>query len=63
MLGEAGLLRFNDVADAFMQAFMLRETNVKDVCLELAREGKIENSWGGGARKPNDQTQIALTKP
>lgn len=63
MLGEAGSLPFIDVADAFMQAFMLRETNVKDVCVELAHEGKIENSWGGGTRKPNDQTQITLTKP
>jgi hypothetical protein len=63
MLGEAGLLPFTNVADALMQAFMLRETNVKDVCVELAREGKIENRWGGGARKPNDQTQINVAKP
>jgi three-Cys-motif partner protein len=63
ILGEAGLLPFANVADALMQAFMLRETNVKDVCVELAREGKIENTWGGGARKPNDQTQINVAKP
>ena len=63
MLGEAESLPFIDLADAFMQAFMLRETNVKDVCVELAREGKIANNWGGGTRKPSDQTQINLTKP
>lgn len=63
MLSEAESLPFIDVAGALMQAFMLRERNVKDVCVELARECKIENSWGGGTRKPNDQTQIILTKP
>lgn len=63
MMHEAGPLPFIDVADTFMQAFMLRETNIKDVCVELASEGKIENTWGGGARKPKDQTQITLTKP
>jgi three-Cys-motif partner protein len=63
MLGEAGPLLFGDVVDAFLQVFMLRETNVKDVCVELAREGNIENSWGGGARKPNNQTKITPTKP
>jgi three-Cys-motif partner protein len=61
MLGEAGALFFIDLVDAFMEAFMLRETNIKDVCVELAREGKIQNSWGGGTRKPNDQTRITLT--
>ena len=62
MLGEAASRRFANVADAIMQPFMLRETNVKDMCVELAREGKIENTWGGGARKPNDQTQITFAE-
>jgi three-Cys-motif partner protein len=62
VLGEAKSTPFTNVVDALLQAFMLRETNVKDLCVELAREGKIANSWGGGARKPNDQTQIVLTK-
>lgn len=62
MLDESNSLFFIDVVDALMQAFMLRETNVKDVCVELAQEGKIENSWGDGSRKPNNQTRIALTK-
>jgi three-Cys-motif partner protein len=44
MLGEAKSTPFTNVVDALLQAFMLRETNVKDVCVELAREGKIENS-------------------
>lgn len=63
MLSESEALLFTDVVDALLQAFMLRETNVKDVCVELSREGKIENNWGGGTRKPNDRTQIAVPKP
>ena len=38
MMAEAKSLPFTDVVDALMQAFMLRETNVKDVCVEMARE-------------------------
>jgi three-Cys-motif partner protein len=60
MLGESDALHFADVVDTLLQAFMLRETNVKDVCVELAREGRIQNSWGGGTRKPSDRTQIAM---
>jgi hypothetical protein len=33
------------------------------LCVELAREGKIESNWGDGSRKPSDQTQITLAKP
>jgi hypothetical protein len=39
---------------------MLRETNVKDMCVELAKEGKIENTWGIGGRKPTDRTVVRL---
>lgn len=31
--------------------------------LGIALPTIIVNSWGGGARKPNNQTKIALTKP
>jgi hypothetical protein len=63
MMNEAVSLRFIEAVDALLQAFMLRETNLKDVCVELAREGQIKNSWGGGPRKPSDQTQLILTHP
>ncbi len=59
MLRSAGPQRFSKIADALMQAFMLRETNIKDVCVELMREGKIQNTWGGGSRKPEATTLIA----
>jgi len=63
MLAEARVIPFTEAVDILLQAFMVRETNLKDVCVELAREGKIQNSWGDGGRKPNDQTRIISTKP
>src|ERR1700676_4133369 len=39
---------------------LFRETNVKDVCVDLAKTGKIENTWGGGNRKPTDDDMIKL---
>jgi hypothetical protein len=39
---------------------MLRETNVKDICVALAKAGRIENTWGNGNRKPRDETVIKL---
>jgi three-Cys-motif partner protein len=60
MINQAGSLQFTEVVDALLQAFMLRETNVRDVCVDLEREGKIKNSWGAGNRKPIDSTQIIL---
>ena len=61
-LAKVRSLPFARVVDALLEAFMLRETNVKDVCVELAGEGKIQNSWGDGRRKPNDQTQITIAR-
>ncbi len=43
-----------------LQSYMLRVTNVKDICVELAKAGKIENTWGGGNRKPRDNDLIKL---
>jgi three-Cys-motif partner protein len=60
LLSQRGSLRFNSVVDGLLQAFMLRETNVKDVCVDLAREGKVQNTWGTGMRKPGDETIIKL---
>ena len=60
LLAPTGTLPFTIAVDALLQAYMLRETNVKDVCCDLAAEGKIERSWGAGNRKPNDVTVIKL---
>ncbi|HJT42372.1 MAG TPA: three-Cys-motif partner protein TcmP [Rhizomicrobium sp.] len=56
-------LKFSQIIDGLLKAFMLRETNVKDICVALAKDGKIENSWGSGNHKPKDNTIVKLTKP
>lgn len=69
VLASAGLMAtlplygpfyFSSVVVALLQAYMLRETNVKDICLDLAKAGKIENTWGGGNRKPRDENMVKL---
>ena len=61
MLSTApGGIAFVSILDTMLQAFMLRETNVKDVCVELAKEGKVKTTWGSGIRKPTDGTVIKL---
>jgi hypothetical protein len=51
---------FSTVVVLLLQAYMLRETNVKDICRELAKSGTIENTWGGGNSKPQDEDMIRL---
>ncbi len=58
MLEEHGPQPFTSVVDKLLQEFMLRETNVKVVCAELARKGLIKNTWGSGNRRPSDQSII-----
>jgi hypothetical protein len=59
-LSLSGPFHFSSVVVTLLQAYMLRETNVKDICLDLARAGKIENTWGGGNRKPRDEDMVKL---
>jgi len=37
-------------------------TNVKDIGVKLAKEGRIENTWGTGNRKPRGETPIKLAR-
>ena len=60
MLALNGPLRFSSVVARLLQTYMLRETNIKDICVDLARAGRIENTWGGGHRKPRDKSIIKL---
>ena len=53
-------LRFARVVDNLLQAHMVRETNVKDICIDLAIAGKIKMTWGGRNRKPNDDSVIEI---
>lgn len=60
VLTDGSPIRFSSVVTALLEPFMLRETNVKDLCVELAKAGKIENTWGNGNRKPQDESAIKL---
>ena len=61
VLADGKPIRFSSVVTALLEPFMLRETNVKDICVELAKAGKIENTWGNGNRKPQNDSAIKLT--
>jgi three-Cys-motif partner protein len=58
---QCGSLPFSGAVVLVLQAYMLRETNVKDICVELAKAGQIENTWGGGNRKPRNKDVISPT--
>jgi three-Cys-motif partner protein len=62
ILTQRGPARFSSVVAALLQAYMLRETNIKDICVDLAKAEKIENTWGEGNRKPHDNDFIKLKK-
>ncbi len=59
-LSQTGEIQFSKVADMLMQSFMLRETNIKIICIDLFKAGKIENTWGSGNRRPNGDSVIRL---
>ncbi len=56
----SGPMRFGIVVDTLLHRFILRETNVKDICVEMSRSGEIANTWGTGNRKPRDDSPIHL---
>jgi hypothetical protein len=60
ILDQQGPIKFSRLVTALLEPFMLRETNVKDICVELAEIGRIEDTWGGGRRKPRDESIIKL---
>lgn len=60
MLEEFGRMHFTTAWSTLLQGHMLRVTNVKDICVDLAKLGKIANTWGSGNRKPRDEDMIAL---
>jgi three-Cys-motif partner protein len=57
-----GEMMFEALWFAVLQSFVVRVTNVKDVCVALAKAGKIENTWGKGNAKPKDRTLIRLAR-
>lgn len=63
MVSRSGPLPFTKVAAVFMERYILRELNVKDAIVQLAREGRLENTWGSGNRKPKNGDEIRLKAP
>ncbi len=61
IISREGSLRFDQVLVQLLEVFMLRETNVKDLCVMLAKQGKMENTWGKGSRKPRSDSIIRLS--
>lgn len=59
-LKEHGAMKFARVWALLLEPYMLRVTNVKDICVTLAKTGQIKNSWGGGNRKPRDEDLVEL---
>jgi hypothetical protein len=62
ILSSTQSLKFSQVMDVLLQAFILRETNVKDICVDLEKNGRIERTWGTGNRKPKDTDLIKLVR-
>jgi three-Cys-motif partner protein len=60
ILRESGPMSFSGLWEMILRTYMLRVTNVKDICVDLAGIGKIENTWGGSNRKPKDTDTIKL---
>lgn len=60
MLQKSGPQKFSHIAGRLMEIYMLRETNLKNVIVQLSRDGRIKNTWGGGTRKPRENDMIAL---
>jgi three-Cys-motif partner protein len=55
-----GPLRFSGVVARLLQTYMLREPNVKDICVDLAKASRIANTWGARHRKPHKDCMITL---
>jgi three-Cys-motif partner protein len=60
ILAERGSITFDALAVTLMEAFMLRETNIKEICVELAKAGTIVDTWGGGNHRPKGNNLIKL---
>ncbi len=59
-LSRRNKMRFESVVGELLERYMLRETNIKDICVALAATGQIEDTWREQGRKPNKKTIIRL---
>jgi three-Cys-motif partner protein len=60
ILSNQNSLKFSRVVHILLQAFILRETNVKDICVDLEKENRIDKTWGRMNKKPKDSDLITL---
>jgi three-Cys-motif partner protein len=61
--GRRTSIQFGVLLLNVLELFALRETNVKDVCVQLANDGLVENTWKpAGKNKPYDGSPIMLLK-
>jgi three-Cys-motif partner protein len=57
---------FTAICDSVLERFMLRETDVKNICVDLANDGTIKSPWKNETpklHKPHGHHLIELTKP
>jgi three-Cys-motif partner protein len=60
-LKEKRSIQFGVLVLKLLELFVVRETNVKNICVQLANDGKIENTWKViGKNKPIDSSAIRL---
>jgi three-Cys-motif partner protein len=56
-------IQFGVLVLKVLELFVLRETNVKDVCVQLANDGLIDNTWKPASKnKPYDGSPITLSQ-
>lgn len=64
LMMRGGTIIFRELSTELLQKYMLRETNIKDVCVALADEGRIARTWkerNWRARKPGIRDPITLS--
>lgn len=63
-LSDLGPVKFDDLCAAMLQLFMLRVTDAKDICVALAADGTITDTWTTeGKRKPREHHLIGIKIP
>jgi three-Cys-motif partner protein len=60
LLKARSSITFSEVVAALLEAHVIRETNVKEICVELANSKIIRNSWGPKRRRPSDDDVISM---
>jgi three-Cys-motif partner protein len=60
LLGGSGPQPFERLVGILLEEFMIRETDLKDICVELEKAQNLERTWGLGNRKPGTGTIIRL---